>query len=199
MKKIIALLTLVGLTCIAAPQTKTDLTLITPTISNAAHVGTMTICGDEYTCEQVSDTVGDALNQWGASGYATATNVTVLANTWTDVPGSFVIPYARGFDYISDSTIVYTNGTRQFLFLGNASLVAGSVGSLIEIGLETNGVYVVGSTSGQRKFQNTTDAGSVSYNRALNVNSNDTVGLVIRSPTGQTITINTWQSTAIRF
>jgi len=32
MKKIIALLTLVGLTCIAAPQTKTDLTLITPTV-----------------------------------------------------------------------------------------------------------------------------------------------------------------------
>jgi len=56
MKKIILLLTLAGLSCFAAQQV-TDLTLITPVVSNAAHVGTMTIGGTEYTAEGVDETL----------------------------------------------------------------------------------------------------------------------------------------------
>ena len=128
-----------------------------------------------------------------------ATNVTVSADTWTDVPASFTIPYVSGFSYVTNSTIQYDNGDRWFLFGGNVSLNAGSSQTFIEVGLETNGVYVAGSTSGTRKFATSTDSGSMSYTFPLQLSDGDTVGLVIRSPTGQTITINTWQSYAIRF
>ncbi|GAF78438.1 unnamed protein product, partial [marine sediment metagenome] len=128
------------------------------------------------------------------------TNVTVDADTWTDVPASFVIPYVSGFGYVSGSTIEYTNSTSHaFWLLGNVSMTAGQANSLIEVGLETNGVTVVGSTSGQRKFSTTTDAGSVSYGFPLTLEEGDTIGLIIKSDAGQTITIQTWQSGAIRF
>jgi len=152
-----------------------------------------------FTKDQVDDGISDSISQLGAGGWSTETNVTVLANTWTDVPASFTVPYASGFDYVSGSTIVYTNGTREFLFMGSCSLeTTTDNGALIQVGIETNGVFVAGSSSGERSFAINT-AGSLSYNFPLQLMDDDTVGLVIRSSASQTIGINTWQSAAIRF
>ena len=191
MKKItglIALITLIGTVCFAGQ-----------TVSNLTLVGSITLAEDEYTTGQVGDAVGDAVNQWGAAGYSVPTNVTVAANTWTDVPASFTIPYVSGFEYLSGSTVTYTNGARDFLFLGSCSLQTTSDnGALIQVGLETNGVFVVGSSSGERSFSIGT-AGSMSYLFPLMLEAGDTIGLVVRSDSAMTITINTWQSGAIRF
>ena len=190
MKKLIALFTLFalfGAFCFADQ-----------TVSNITLVGSVTLEEDEYTAAEVGSAVGDALAQWGAWGYSADTNVTVDADTWTDVPASFTVTYASGFEYLSGATVTYTNGTRAFLFLGSCSITAGSQGSTIQVGIETNGVYVAGSTSGPRAFA-VGASGSMSYNVHVTLDEGDTVGLVIRSGAGQTIDINTWQSTAIRF
>ena len=79
-------------------------------------------CGTlDYTTEQVNDAVGDAFAQLGAAGYSTATNVTVEAGVWTNVPAGFITHYVSGFDYVSGSTITYTNKARAFLFGGSCS------------------------------------------------------------------------------
>jgi hypothetical protein len=152
-----------------------------------------------FTQGQVDDGISDSISQLGAGGYSIATNVVVLADTWTDIPASFVIPYVSSFEYVTNSTVRYINGDRAFALLGSCSLSTDSDnGALIQVGLETNGVYVAGSSSGERSFSIGT-AGSLSYNYALNLSSNDTVGLVVRSTAGQNIIVNTWQSIAIRF
>ena len=153
-----------------------------------------------HSASDIEEAHADEINQYGAAGYSASTNVAVLTGVWTDAPASFIIPYSSGFEYVSNSTIRYVNGTKAFLFGGSCSLTSGAANKLIEVGIETNGVYLVGSTSGARKFSTTTDSGSMSYAIPITISSNDTVGLVIKCvDADQTITINTWQSWAIRF
>jgi len=152
-----------------------------------------------FTQDQVDDAIFVSVNQLGAGGYSATTNVTVSADTWTDVPASFTIPYVSGFSYVTNSTIQYDNGDRWFLFGGNVSINAGVNITNIEVGLETNGVFVVGSTSGPRYFTTSGDQGSMSYAFPLLLSNGDKVGLVIKGDKTQTITINAWQSYAIRF
>jgi hypothetical protein len=155
----------------------------------------------DYTTEQVNHAVRDNVESIGAGGYSTVTNLSVLTGQWTDVPASFVIPYASGFEYVSGSTVRYVGeADHTFLFGGSCSLTSGTINKLIEVGLEINGVYLTGSSSGQRKFSSISDSGSMSYAIPVALSSNDTVGLVIKCPDGDIdITINTWQSWAIRF
>lgn len=151
------------------------------------------------TTAEVQEVVDQELNQYGAAGYAEATNVTVLADTWTDVPGSFVIPYVSGFSYVSGSTIEYNNGPRWVMFSGSVALQAGVSVTDVEIGLETNGVTVVGSSPGARYFASANDKGSLSYGFPLYCTDGLQIGLVIKADKAQTITINGWQSWALRF
>jgi hypothetical protein len=162
-------------------------------------IGAIGFAGDlDYTTAQVNSAISDAIVQLGAGGYSASTNMTSTNGVWVDVPSSFIIPYVSGFDYVSGSTVVYTNGTRTFCFLGSCSLTAQAQGSRLQVGLETNGVYVVGSSSGERTFATGT-SGSMSYNFPLTLHEGDTVGLVLQSSADDTVTINTWQSTAIRY
>ena len=153
----------------------------------------------DYTTEQINDVIADGYNQYGASGYSSSTNVVVDGTNWTNMPGSFTIPLASGFEYVSASTMRYTNGGRWFLLIGSASIDAGAVGTRIEIGIETNGVPIEASSSGQRLFAQTGDEDELNYHFPVYMSSNDTVGVIIKGDASQTITINKWQSTAIRF
>lgn len=152
-----------------------------------------------FTTPVVSGAIANEVNQFGAAGYSVATNVTVDADTWTDVPASFIIPYSSGFNYVNGSTIVYTNGPKCYLFGGSLSISSGASVTYIEVGIETNGVYVVGSTTGPRYFSSSSDSGSLSYAFPIELTNGDTIGLVIKSDKGQTIVINAWHYWTLRF
>lgn len=151
------------------------------------------------TTAEVQEVIDQEINQYGAGGYSAATNVTLVSGVWTDVPGAFTIPYVSGFSYVSGSTIEYNNGARWMLFQGSVALQSGASSVDVEVGLETNGVYVVGSSPGVRSFANSADKGSLSYAFPIYVTDGMQIGLVVKSTKNQTLTINGWQSVAIRF
>jgi hypothetical protein len=169
-------------------------------ISGAPSAGEQLVTELTYTAAQIDHATKDNIESVGAGGYSAASSVAVLADTWTDAPASFTIPYVSGFEYVSGSTIRYI-GTEDhsFLFGGSCSLSSGTPVTLIQVALEVNGVLLAGSTTGPRYFSNQSDSGSLSYGIPITLSTNDTVGLVVYADKPQTIDINTWQSWAVRF
>lgn len=157
-----------------------------------------------YTKAQVDEAVGNEVNQWGASGHlsnAPVTNSPAVADTWYAFTNcTFTIPYVSGFEFVTNSTIAWTNGTRWINFGGNVSATVASVNKFVEFGVMTNGTYVTGSSSGPRKFTSTTDAGSVSYSCPLQVTNGMQIGLCYKNVTDTTdVIIEAWTSWAMRF
>ena len=159
----------------------------------------------DYTTAQVNTVVGDDIAQYGAGGYLTSsvTN-TCTENVWEPVIGcDFTIPFVSGFSFVTNSTIQYDNGPRWFKFTGSIGIEATIAQThAVALGLETNGVYLAGSTSGPREFDSDGQKGSVSFAVPIYLEDGDTVGLVIQvtDESGDTdVIINSWQSNATRY
>jgi len=156
--------------------------------------------------EDVDTVIADDLAQYGASGYLTAPVVNECTeDEWEPLIGSdlFTVTFVSGFSFVADSTVEYDNGPRVFDFSGNVSATNDeSQGCIIEFGLELNGVYVAGSTSGPRDL-GAGESCSVSYGAAIELSDGDQIGLVTRvtssTPTENTITFNVWRSNAARY
>ena len=198
MKKIIALITFAGLTCFSAQQV-TDLTLVTPTITNGVHTGTVSVDGDEYTAAQVSGTIADNINQYGVYAYLTAPSNTVLsvAETWYDVAGVFSNSYLSGFT-ITTNGLTYINGDRDFLIAGNLTIQSGASVTYIAVGVEINGTIIEASRQ-SRYFANSSDRGSMSFGVHAVLSSNAVIRLQIRADKTQTVNVLGFQTWAKRF
>lgn len=158
----------------------------------------------DYTASQVNSVVGDDLNQYGAAGHleSPCTNTLVEADGWTSFTNcTFDIQFASGFEFVTNSTVRYVDGARWFTYEGCVGLQSTVTQThSFEVGIETNGVYVDGSTSGPRDFDTAGQKGSVSHQVPVYLQSNDTVGLVIKvNDRDEDVIVNAWQSKLSRF
>ena len=158
----------------------------------------------DYTTEQVNKVIGDDIAQYGAGGYLVShcTN-TCTENVWEPLTNcTFSIPFVSGFEFVTNSTIRYVNGPRWFSLVGNIAVENAESQTMdVEFGAETNGVYVVGSTSGARSLTSG-QKGSVSFSIPVYLTSNTTVGLVSKVTVrgGESdIIVNSWQSNISRY
>jgi len=162
------------------------------------------VLAQEHTQTQFDTVVGDDLAQYGAGGnlQSACTNTLVEADGWTSLTNcTFDIPFVSGFEFVTNSTIVYTNGGRWFNVSGSVGLQSTVTQThSIEVGIATNGVYVGGSTSGPRDFDTAGQKGSVSFQAPVYLNQNDTLGLVLKiNDRDEDVIVNTWQSNASRY
>ena len=156
----------------------------------------------DYTTEQVNTVIGDDIAQYGAGGYlASPTLNDITAGVWHPFTnGTFTIPFVSGFEFVANSTIRYINGPRWFKMTGSVGISSGiAQTTTLEVGIETNGIYVAGSTSGPRNFSSDGESGSMSFQVPIYLTSNDTVGLVIKGDKINDPVVNTWQSNITRY
>jgi len=158
----------------------------------------------DYTGSQVNVVVGDDIAQFGAGGHlATSCTNALVQDTWTDFTNcTFTIPFVSGFAFVTNSVVVYTNGSRWFHYSGNVGIESTvTQNHAVEFGISTNGVYVEGSTSGPRELSADGQKGSVAFNCPVYLEENDTIGLVIKltDRTSENLIINTWQSNLSRY
>ena len=158
----------------------------------------------QHTQAQFDTVVADDLAQYGASGNleSATTNTLTQAGGWTSLTNcTFNIPFVSGFEFVTNSTVRYTDGARWFAYSGSVGLQSTVTQThSFEVGIETNGVYVEGSSSGPRDFDTAGQKGSVSFQSPVYLQSNDTIGLVIKiNDRDEDVIVNTWHSRLQRF